>query len=210
MRKPVIFFDWDGTLCDSMQLCIEENRITLQKMGLPVPPEEVIRRCNGPTYLEAVPILNVPQERAEEYCRIRLNTALEIVPRVNRLYEGARELLLTFREQAILCIASNAAEDYLRLCLQTFHLEGVFIRVSAARPGRTKTENVAALLTEFRPERAVMVGDRLGDILAGQANGLPAIAAAYGYGNEEEYAQADLRANTMAELHALLQDFTKE
>lgn len=34
-RKPVIFFDWDGTLADSMPLCIEQIRGTLAEMGLP-------------------------------------------------------------------------------------------------------------------------------------------------------------------------------
>lgn len=208
--KPVIYFDWDGTLCDSMDLCVQENRMTLLKMGLPDLPDEVIRRCNGPTYLEAVPILNIPPERAEEYCRIRLATVLEIVPTVNHLFDGARELLLALREQADLCIVSNAGEDYLHLCLRTFRLEGMFRRIAAARPDRTKTQNLAALLADMQPERAVMVGDRLGDITAGRENGVLTIAAAYGYGSEAEYAQADLRAYSMNELQELLLQFIRE
>jgi phosphoglycolate phosphatase-like HAD superfamily hydrolase len=58
--KPVIFFDWDGTLCDSMQLCIEENRNTLRLLCLPDQPDEVLRRCNGPTFEEAAPIIGIP------------------------------------------------------------------------------------------------------------------------------------------------------
>ena len=208
--KPIIFFDWDGTLCDSMNLCIHENRITLQKMGLPDQPDEVIRRCNGPTYREAVPILQVPPERTEEYCRIRLETALEIVPQFNRLYDGARELLLHLRDRAELCIVSNAAADYLQLCLQIFRLEDVFLRVSAARPDRTKAQNLAALIAELQPQKAVMVGDRIGDIQAGKANHLPTIAATFGYGNDAEYAQADFRVGTMAALEDLLLQLTKE
>ena len=44
MKKPVIFFDWDGTLCDSMQLCIEENRSTLLLLEMPNQPDEVLRQ----------------------------------------------------------------------------------------------------------------------------------------------------------------------
>ena len=43
-----------------------------------------------------------------------------------------------------------------------------------------------------------MVGDRLGDIRAGQENGLPTIAACYGYGNDAEYNQASLGAGSVA------------
>ena len=55
-----------------------------------------------------------------------------------------------------------------------------------------------------------MVGDRTGDIRAGKLNGLPTVAAAFGYGNAEEWAEADHCAATMDELQTLLLDFTKE
>lgn len=205
--KPVIFFDWDGTLCDSMQLCIEENRATLAAMGLPALPEEHLRRCNGPTYEEAVPILGIPVDRGDEYCRLRLANAMALVPRVNRLFPGAKEMLLTLRGHADLCIVSNGTQPYLTRCMQLFGLEGVFHRVVWSRPDRTKAENIAALLTELHPARAIMVGDRLSDLRAGQANGLRTVAAAFGYGSDAEYAQADLRADSMAELERLLMGF---
>ncbi|MGN0754571.1 MAG: HAD family hydrolase [Aristaeellaceae bacterium] len=209
MTKPTIFFDWDGTLCDSMDLCIEENRTTLRTMGLPDQPDEVLRRCNGPTFEEAAPIIGIPADRMAEYCRIRLSCALALVPRVNRLFPGARELLFALKDKADLCIVSNATRDYLALCMQQFGLEDVFLRMAWSRPERTKAQNLAHLLAELQPERAVMVGDRIGDIRAGRANGLPTIAAAFGYGSDAEYAEADFRANTMAELQDMLLRFTR-
>lgn len=210
MSKPTIFFDWDGTLCDSMQLCIEENRNTLLAMGLPDQPDEVLRQCNGPTFEEAAPLIGIPADRMEEYCRIRLACALDLVPKVNRLFPGARELLDALRDKADLCIVSNGTEAYLKLCLKQFGLEDVFHLVIWCHPERTKTQNLALAIAETQPERAVMVGDRTGDIRAGKANGLRTIAAAFGYGNDAEWAEADLRADTMAELQRILLDFTKE
>ena len=207
MSKPVICFDWDGTLCDSMALCIEENRTTLRLMGLPDQPDEVLRRCNGPTFEEAAPIIGIPEDRMEEYCRTRLSCALSLVTRVNRLFPGARELLAALKDQAELCIVSNGTKEYLTLCMQHFGLEDVFSRIVFCHPVRIKTENLALLLAEIKPERAVMVGDRIGDIRAGRDNGLPTIAACFGYGNDEEYTLADDRAATMAELQAKLLAF---
>ena len=208
--KPVIFFDWDGTLCDSMELCIQENRSTLLQMGLPDQPDEVLRRCNGPTFEEAAPIIGIPADRMAEYCRIRLACALDLVPKVNRLFPGAKELLAALTPHAELCIVSNGTEAYLTRCLKQFGLEGVFRRVIWCHPERTKTQNLAQLLDELQPAKAVMVGDRIGDIRAGQDNGLPTIAAAFGYGSADEFAQADQIANTMEELQTLLLDFAKE
>ncbi len=207
MKKPVIFFDWDGTLCDSMELCIRENRDTLLTMGLPDQPDEVLRQCNGPTFEEAAPIIGIPADRLEEYCGIRQEIALALVPQVNRLYPGAKEMLHALRKKAVLCIVSNGTKEYLDLCQQQFGLVGVFHRVTASRPGRTKTQNLAALMEELAPERAVMVGDRIGDIRAGQQSGLPTIAAAFGYGNDAEYAQATWRADTVEDLQAMLLRF---
>ena len=205
--KPVICFDWDGTLCDSMELCVQENRNTLRLLGLPDQPDEVLRRCNGPTFEEAAPIIGVPADRMEEYCRIRLACALELVPKVNRLFPGAKELLASLSPHAELCIVSNGTQAYLTRCLKLFGLEDVFHRVVWCHPERTKTQNLALLLEELKPEKAVMVGDRIGDIRAGIGNGLPTIAAAFGYGSDEEFAQADQVAHTMEDLKALLLQF---
>ncbi|MBQ8556897.1 MAG: HAD family hydrolase [Clostridia bacterium] len=209
MERPVICFDWDGTLADSMDLCIGEVRTCLLRMGLPDLSDETLRQCNGPTFEEAVPLLGIPEERIPEYLQTRLAAGLELVPQINRLFPGARELLEVLRPHADLCIVSNGTAEYVGLCLKTFHLEGVFHRIVTCRPDRTKTQNLAALLVELQPRRAVMVGDRLGDIRAGKDNGIPTIAACYGYGSEAEYAVADRRVESVAELQAVLMNFCK-
>ena len=206
-RKPAIIFDWDGTLADSMDLCIGEVRLALTRLGLPVPPEEVIRQCNGPTFEESIPLLGIPRARAEEYLRVRLQAGLELCPRVNRLFPGIRELLLSLRDRAELCIASNGTADYLNLCQRVFGLEGVFRAVQAAQHGRPKARAVADILAELRPCAAIMVGDRLGDIEAGKANGLPTLCAGYGYGDADEWAAADQVAEDVASLQRLLERF---
>ena len=209
MKKPLICFDWDGTLCDSMELCIHENRMVLERLGLPPVDESVLRRCNGPTFEEAAPMLGVPADRMAEYCTKRLECALSLVPTVNRLFPGAKELIAALAPHADLAIVSNGTAPYLNACKDVFGLHGVFCQTVTSHPERTKTQNLALLLSEMQPERAVMVGDRLGDIRAGKANGLPTIAACFGYGNDVEYAEADMRAETMQELQQMLLAFCK-
>lgn len=204
VAKPVICFDWDGTLCDSMSLCVEELRLTLRRMGLPGQPEELLRRCNGPTYEEAASIVGVPDGRVEEYARIRLRAGLELCPTVNHLFPGVREMLEALRGKATLCVVSNGMGDYIDLCLKTFGLEGMFDRIETFRHGRCKAQALAEVLEDLKPDRVWMVGDRLGDIEAGKRCGIPTVAACYGYGAPDEWAAADLQARTVEELSTLL------
>ena len=202
----MIFFDWDGTLADSMPLCIAEIRLALERMCLPELPEALLARCNGPTYEESVQVLGIPQARAAEYLQRRKEAELSLVPTVQRLFPGVREMLTGLREVADLAIVSNGMAEYLALSLRVMALEDVFLRVQGQIPGKTKGEALAMLLAELAPSRAVMVGDRLGDLLAGRQNGLPTVAACYGYGSAAEYAQADRQAGSVAELTELLKN----
>lgn len=204
MQKPVICFDWDGTIADSMPLCVEEVRHTLRAMGLPEQPEEVLRRCNGPTYEEAAKIIGVPDHRVAEYADIRLRAGLELCPTVNRLFPGIPEMLEALRDKAVLCVVSNGMGSYLDLCLQSFGVSDVFQRIESFRHGRSKAQALAEVLADLKPERAWMVGDRLGDIEAGRANGVPTVAACYGYGTPDEWAAADIQARSVKELSETL------
>lgn len=203
-KRPVIFFDWDGALADSMPLCIAEIRLALERMSMPELPEALIAQCNGPTYEESVGVLGIPEERAKEFLHERKEAEMALVPTVQRLFPGVRGMLDSLRETADLAIISNGMPEYLTLSLRVMGLEKAFVRVQGQIPGKTKGEALSVVLAELTPSRAVMVGDRLGDLLAGRQNGLPTVAACYGYGNEAEYAHADWQARTVAELTTLL------
>lgn len=202
--NTVFFFDWDGTLADSMNLCVEELRLTLSRMGLPELPESHLRRCNGPTYEESVAILNIPPERAGEYLAARLQAELELCPTVSRPFPGVREMLLRLKKHARLCVVTNGLDEYLQLSLKSFGFEDLFDRTATFRAGRSKTEALAELLSELRPERCAMIGDRVGDLLAGKACGIPTVACHYGFGTPTEWAEGDYQAATVEELESVL------
>ncbi len=206
MKRPVIFFDWDGTIADSMPLCIGEITLALERMGLPVPPVETLMACNGPTYEESIDVLGLPHERGEEFLRLRKEAEMELVPQVQRFFPGIREMLDELRTFADLAIVSNGLEEYLRLSTRVMGVEDCFTRLQAHIPGKTKGQALGLLMAEMQPEKCVMVGDRLGDITAGKQNGIPTVAACYGFGNEEEYAQADCRAYSVEEMTTLLKN----
>ncbi len=205
--RPVICFDWDGTIADSMDLCVAEVRRALLTLGLPDQPDETLRQCNGPTYEQTVSLLGIPQDMAEAYYDARLKAELALVSTVSKLFPGIRELLEALRDKAELCVVSNGLPDYLAASIAAFRLEGMFTHVTGWKQGRTKAQNLQAVLDQYPAARAVMVGDRLGDIAAGKGCGIPTIAAGFGYGSDEEYRQADVWAASVEELKNALLDF---
>ncbi len=202
--KPVIYFDWDGTLADSMGLCFAEVRGTLEKMGLAPRTEEQIRRCNGPAFDACVEILDVPREMAAEFLRVRQETELEIIETEQKLFPGIPEMIADLRRVAEVAIVSNGMPEYIRRSLKAMGLDGQFVRWEAFRTGRTKTQALAQMLEEMKPSAACMVGDCVGDIEAGKANGLYTLGAGYGYGTPEERSCADMIAGSVTELKELL------
>lgn len=207
MKKPVLIFDWDGTIADSMDLCVEEVRQSLQQLGLPPVSLELMRACNGPTFEETVPMLGVPEHLAQRYMELRQEFGLTLCETVNHLFPGIREMLLRLKEKAVLCIASNGTGEYIAHCCEVFGTQGIFTQIEASKPGRSKAQAVAEILAAHQGAQAIMIGDRLGDLNAGKANGLPTICCTFGYGNEAEWAQADRLAHTTQELEALLEEF---
>ena len=208
--RPFIFFDWDGTLADSSSLCVAHMIATYEELGLGTFDPAWEKFCCGPTYLEAAALLGIPPERREEYCRVRRKQEALCVKDHSRLFPGIREMLEELHHEAELVIVSNGYPDYIAACLANAGVTHLFRHAEALIEGRTKTQALAQVLERFKPEKAIMVGDRIGDIRAGKDNGLPTIAAAFGYGNDVEFAEATQRADTMEELQALLLRFAKE
>ncbi len=208
-ERPVIFFDWDGTLGDSMDLCLGEIRQALKRIGHAEVEEERIRACNGPTHEESVKIMELDAEQGERFLRERRRAELELIPVLLKLYPGVDGIVERLSRIADLAIVSNGQKDYVEHSVMQFSLEGYFVRIQASIPGLGKTEVLGKMLEEMKPVRSVLAGDRRGDMEAGIGQHLPTLAAAYGYGTEEEYALADVRAQTPAEMEKLLEKWVR-
>ena len=208
-RRPTIYFDWDGTLADSMPLCIAHIRQTLEELGLPPKTNAEMAKCKGPTYQESVQVLGIPDDMAEAYLETRQRVELALINEWQRLFPGIREMLQSLAPLADLVIVSNGLPDYLHASMQKTGIAEYFTRVQPLIPGKTKTQALRMVVDEMQPIRCVMVGDRRGDVLAGRDNGLPTIAACYGYGLPDEWALADRQAYSVEQLQQQLMDWAE-
>ena len=203
--KPVIFFDWDGTIGDSMALCLGEVRLALRRIGHGEVDEELIRACNGPTHEQSVGVLGLDPAVGPAFIRERIRAEQELIPELLQVYPGSRDMLECLSRRATRASASNGQEAYILRSLEVTGMAHYFARVQAAIPGKTKPDILKMLIDELQPTHAVMVGDRATDFEAGRSCQLPLYCARYGYGDESEWAMADYQADSVQELCGQLQ-----
>jgi phosphoglycolate phosphatase len=210
-----ILFDLDGTLTDSgvgITRCIQE---AVRRLGAPVPGAESLRACVGPPLHDTFAWLLDTRDEATVAEAIRLYRERFVTTGMfeNALYPGVAEGLVRLRGAGLrLWLATSKPRVYARRIRDHFGIAERFAGVygpDLGDRGHDKREMVRELLANERLDAraAWMVGDRVHDVEGARANGLLAIAVAWGYGSAEELraASPDYVVETMDELCALVQ-----
>jgi phosphoglycolate phosphatase len=207
-RQGLLLLDLDGTLFHTETVTVPATQRTFQSFGLPVPPaEEICSFFGRPTSAWHAWLRSLcPPGIADQLLAAVDRRELELVSETGELYSGVRQALVELRTLvAQMAICSNGPQGYVERVLATQDLSAFFdvVRFRQA-DGKDKTGMVGELLGRLAGRPALVVGDRWDDIAAAHENGLPAIAAAYGYGSAEEWSAADAVAHSPAELPALV------
>ena len=212
---PALIFDLDGTLTDSKPGILGCLRKVLDDRNLG--DQGPLDRFVGPPVEEWVTEL-LPKGTVEE------QTALARDYRAcydregwsnNSVFPGVRELLIDLGRQGYpLYVCTSKQQHFAVRILDLFALTPLFTAIygdKAEYASHSKVDLLANLLREQAlaagPRSAQspwMIGDRIYDIGAARANRIRSLAAGWGYGSEEEYAQADATAPTPAHVPALV------
>ena len=191
-----IFFDLDGTLTDSAPGIIHSVQYALKKYGIEA-EENDLRSFIGP------PLVHSFQERFG----FDHDKALEAVAYYreyftaggmfeNSVYPGVEEMLQKLKEDGLmLAVATSKPELFSKQILEHFALTRYFDFIGGAAMDETRTTKVEVLsyaLQELQvdPAKAVMIGDRENDMEAASLLGTESIGVLYGYGSQEELANA--------------------
>ena len=189
LKYDAVIFDLDGTLTDSQPGIFACTRYALEKMGLPVPPEHVLRRFLGPPLADSyIRYCGMTEEQAAFATDLYRERYIPIGWRENRVYPRIRALLSALKERgAYLAVATGKPQHTSEEILRYFGLLPYFDAV-AGPDNRDLHADKADLIRRVLPRgrRAVMVGDIAGDIKGAQDAGIDSVAALYGYGENEE------------------------
>jgi phosphoglycolate phosphatase len=205
---PALLFDLDGTLTDSkpgILGCLRKviNARNLGDCG-------ILDRFVGPPVEEWCKEL-LPQGSEEDRAKMardyRACYNLEGWSN-NSVFPGIREMLAKLKHQGFpLYVCTSKFRPFAVRIVDHFELTPFFNTVYGDRPefeSHSKVDLLAGILSELRlgHDSAWMIGDRIYDIDAAHANHLRCVAAAWGYGAQDEWDQADAVAATPADVFA--------
>ena len=197
--RRLVLFDLDGTLVDSTPGIWASVRVAAARLGLPEPTPAQLRSMVGPPLEEgfagAFGLTGEDVDRAvlayrEHYTAgaVHGQPPTPGTPAAMfdaTVYPGVPELLAALRaDGAVLAVATSKPEPFAVRILEHVGLLACFATVHGATLDgavRHKEQVVAAALAAHPDgERAVLVGDRLHDVLGARVHGLPCIGAGWG------------------------------
>jgi phosphoglycolate phosphatase len=193
-RLPAIdslVFDLDGTLWDTCQTCARAWNIALERHDIRFRTivADDVRRVTGQPH--DLCIRETFQGLGERELQLLIDeTTLEDNRMVElyggTLYEGVQAGLIELSRSLPLFIVSNCQAGYIELFLKHSGLAAQFRDSECwGNTGRTKADNLAAVIARNQLQNTWFVGDTPGDAQAALACGVPFVHAAYGFGEVE-------------------------
>ena len=207
-QRPVVLFDFDGTVADTARAVMTSARKALHARGFS--DEEIgdLRRMIGPPLRDSFhDFWGFSREEAEVVADEYRAYFDHLTPEDYPVFPGIRELLDALRARGQrLSIATSRKESGAQEMVAALGLTQ-FEQVVGMAPekGRSvKADSIrdALRLMGMAPDDAVMVGDRRHDVEGAHAMGLPCIAIYSGGAvpGEHESAGADCIVHSIAEL----------
>jgi phosphoglycolate phosphatase/pyrophosphatase PpaX len=188
-----IIFDLDGTLANTLPLCIRAFRQSVEPLALrPVSDEEIIATF-GPS--EEGTIMSLIPDHYEEgivnYLQF-YETLHDLCPEP---FQGIRELLVRLKEQSVrIAMVTGKGRHSTGISLQQFGLGPFFEIIETGSPsGPRKAEGIEKVLAEWpdlEKAEVLYVGDAPSDITASRKAGIPVAAAAWAETAEPEVLKA--------------------
>ncbi len=181
MTLKSVIFDFDGTIGDTLPLCLEALRAAIEPLaGRPYSDKEIFA-CFGPSDEGAVKRL-LP-ERWEEALSSYLRCYEKLHDRYPAPFPGMRDLLLHLKERGLLLtIVTGKGPVSCDISLRRYGISELFDAIETGSPlGPNKPEGIRALLTRFHltPPEVIYVGDATSDVTAAHETGIRIAAAAW-------------------------------
>ena len=194
MGYDAALFDLDGTLTDPGEGITNSVAYALRALGIEPPERRELYKFIGPPLAESfMRFYGMDEAGAAEAVRLYRVYFSDRGIFENLVYPGIPETLRRLKEAGVrLTLATSKPTVYALRILERFELDGFFDEtVGSELDGRrTNKEEVVRCALEHCVGAAVMIGDRMHDILGGKANGIDTIGVLYGYGSKQELLEA--------------------
>jgi len=191
-KHPLLIFDWDGTLMDSISHIVNSLQYAMRETGVEILSREQSKDIIGlgmreaiaalfPDYADDDGFIHRYTQNYKNYYREPSRTTL--------LFPGAQDILLELKDKGyMLAIATGKGRQGLDHVLQQTGLGYLFSSSRCANETRSKPhpEMINAVLddTGFNYKQAIMIGDSEYDLEMASNAGVVSIGASYGVHSE--------------------------
>ena len=200
MKYKIAIFDLDGTITDSGSGIINSIRYALEKYGLPVPEEKVLRTFIGPPLKEQFQaVCGLNEEESARMVDAYREYYTEKGIFENSVYSGVPEMLERLKESGVrILMATAKPEKFAKRIAEHFNFAKYFEFIGGACMDGRRTDKYDVIeyvldscgISEEEKKDAVMIGDRSHDMIGAAKAGLHSLGVLYGYGSREELASA--------------------
>ena len=211
MSREIAFFDFDGTIADTLG----ETRRIFNEMapdyGIRQVAEEELTELRHLSLKQLLTHLEIPKRRVPALISRGTGLMRSNITRLPMI-EGMNEVLVELRRHVhsfgVLTSNSTANVD---LFLKTHGLREQFDFVSSTSKLTGKAKHLKAICKTFslRSEEVLYIGDELRDVRASQKAGVPIAAVTWGFNSRESLAvqDPDYLINQPSDFLRLLSDF---
>ena len=193
----LVLFDFDGTVIDNSEGIFNCIRYSLQKLGLPVPEEAILRRFVGPSLFDSFRTYCEDDEaKAELFVATYRERYAPIGFTECRLYDGMDALLRRLKAEGYrVAVCSGKPYDFVVKISRLLGLYDVFdgyFCPGFAPVDSDKAGLILAAVDHFgvTKEETLMVGDRRFDIEAAKKAGVASLGVRYGFAEPDELENA--------------------
>jgi len=192
-RIKAVIFDLDGTLADTLPLCIKAFRQSVEPLlNRPVSDAEIIATF-GPS--EEGTIMALAPDHYDKGVADYLHFYENLQGMCPVPFEGMKELLQTLHEKGVrIAMVTGKGKHSTVISLKHFELTHFFEAIETGSPkGARKAEGIQIILDGLRGinnDEVIYVGDAPSDIIASRKAGIPVVAAAWAGTAEPEKLKA--------------------
>lgn len=191
MRYPVIIFDWDGTLMDSIDkivACVKQAAINCDVLA---PETKAIQNIIGLSLDNAMLALfpSLPSRQKTEIINAYRQCYLSSEHQQTPFYPGIKRCLMALKEKGYkLAVATGKGRNGLNKMLQQEQVEDLFCVTYCAEETASKPDPLMLhnILKKFDIEasQALMIGDSSYDLEMANNAGIDCIGVTYGVHDE--------------------------
>lgn len=197
-----ILFDLDGTLTDPKEGITNSVAYALRAYGIDENPDKLTPFIGPPLHESFMVYYGFDEGKAMEAVEVYREYFADKGIFENKLYPETKDFLRVLQKAGKkIALATSKPEIFARRILEHFEIDSYFDVIVGSNMDGSRTKKAEVIDEVFKrfeieeggaieKSKAVMIGDRLHDIVGAQENSIDSIGVTFGYGGYEELKKA--------------------